>query len=152
MIKFIFDHSKAIYRLTNTLYIEKQWWIFHPQILIRPHYDSGPCPAQEPWCCQVGRRPSPWQGYIAMLMSLRKAGEALSYFKVRLKTVLNKCMLCTETRMTFKSYQMAGSVSFYVHRVHLGKVKGTVLQIVESGPVKSADGSTAWEFTEKVLH
>lgn len=47
---------------------------------------------------------------------------------------------------------MAGSVSFYIHRVHLGKVKGTVLQIVESGPVKSADGSTAWEFTEKVLH
>lgn len=41
----------------------------------------------EPWCCQVGRRPSPWQGYAAMLMSLRKAGQALSYFKVRLTTV-----------------------------------------------------------------
>ena len=47
---------------------------------------------------------------------------------------------------------MAGSVSFYIHRVHLGKVKGTILQIVESGTVKSADGSTAWECTEKVLH
>lgn len=34
----------------------------------------------------VGRRTSPWQGYVAMLLSLRKAGEALSYFKVRLET------------------------------------------------------------------
>lgn len=43
-------------------------------------------PSSGAWCCQVGR-PFPWQGYVAMLMSLGKAGEALSYFKVRLKTV-----------------------------------------------------------------
>lgn len=32
-------------------------------------------------------------------------------------------------------------MSAFTYTVHLGKVKGTVLQIVESGPVKSADGS-----------
>lgn len=30
-------------------------------------------------------------------------------------------------------------------------VEGTVLHIFESGPVKSADGNTTWEFTEKAL-